>query len=81
MNLDNLVLRMVDQIISYPIAHVPLYLGTKGALYFFRLVIIFAVGFNVLYKFVQFVHVLSLFIAKMDVVQIITYQFIQKCSP
>ena len=42
--------------------------GDKGDIEFFRLVVIFAVGFNFLYEFVQIVRVLSMFIAKMDVV-------------
>ncbi len=36
MNLYNLVLWMVDQIISYQIAHVPPYLGIRGILIFFN---------------------------------------------
>ncbi len=79
MNLYNLVLRMVDRVILYPIAHVPSYLGIRGTSNFLD-VIIFAVGFIFLYKFVQFVRV-AMFIAKMDVVRISTYyQFVQKCS-
>ena len=51
MNLYNLVLRMVDWIISYEIAHVPPYLGIRGTsnclhLWFFCC--------NFLYKFVLF---------------------------
>ena len=78
MNLYNLVLQMVDRIILYPIAHVPSYLGIRGTSNFLDM-IIFAVGFNFLYESVQFVRV-AMFIAKVDAVQISTYQFVQKCS-
>ncbi len=52
--------------------------GDKGDIEFLDLWF-FAVGFFFLYKFVQFVR-LAMFIAKMDVVQISTYQFVQKGS-
>ena len=78
MNLYNPVFWMVDPIISYQIAHVPTYLGIRE-ISNFGLMIIFAVGFNFLYECVQFVCV-AMFIAKMDVVQNSTYQFIHKCS-
>jgi hypothetical protein len=58
---------MVDWIISYQIAHVPTYLGIREISIFWTYDYIFAVGFNFLYKFVQFVRV-AMFIPKMDVV-------------
>ena len=69
---------MVDRIILHQIAHVPPYLGIRKISNFLDR-IIFAVGFNFLYEFVQFVRV-AMFISKMDDVQISTYQFIHKCS-
>ena len=71
-------LRMVDQIISHQIAHVPLYLGIRGILNFLDLWL-FSLLDLIFYEFVQFVRV-AMFIAKMDVVRISTYQFVQKCS-